>query len=793
LDNPTGTDVPPLQPTPPDPDPVDPTIPTPALDLNVPPGLPLLGLPRTLEFVVGQWTTETAFPSLNFDDPVSFVQAPKSNMVLVSEREGRIYSFEKDEAATAKQLVLDLSDANQGESDSGLLGLAFHPEFGDSTSSNRGYVYLHYAFSESPIVGVRPTRNPSLRSRLSRFTFDESTGLFDRSSELILIDQRDDNLNHQGGAMFFHPGDGFLYLTVGDEGDCALNNCQRTDKDLYSGVLRLDVDMQGGSISHPIPKQPETGTTANYFIPNDNPFVGRAGVLEEFYAIGLRSPHRMTYDAADNIAWIGDVGEGTREELDVLKRGGNYQWPAFEGFNPVPVAQQRAPLPLPEALGSWTDPLMDFGRDEAGAIIGGYVYRGSRLPELRGRYIFGDYVTGRIWALSYELRGTDVVPIDLELLISTQFNTASNGITSFGVDDEGELYFLTLGPTAQIQRLVSSETFASAPRLLSEVGTAPPSGQETTSYDVHGYDVQSALWSDGAVKRRWIAVPQGESLDFTPDGPWGFPEGTVFIKNFSMALDQRRPTELTPLETRFLVAGDGGSYYGITYKWNDQADAELVLERKTRDLMITDLDGSVRQQRYEFPGPNDCLACHNEHSGYVLGVRTEQLNGERLGPSGAVENQLVTWSNAGMLSQILDASDVDAFPHLVSLSDATAPVEERVRSYWASNCSMCHGVDTEIRATWDARYGTPLLEQGVVFGALSSSTATSGSQVVTPGDLLRSVMFQRTSTADRRRGIMPPLGRRRVDSDFVQLLEDWILSLPVDGLADQLEGIGVNP
>src|SRR5690606_24436066 len=140
------------------------------------------------------------------------------------------------------------------------------------------------------------------------------------SSENILIEQVDQNVWHQGGSLFFHPQDGFLYFAVGDEGgsNCRLMNCQRIDKDLFSGVLRIDVDQRGGDISHPILTQPVTGVTGHYYIPNDNPFVGEPGVLEEFYALGLRSPHRMTYDAVDDIVWIGEVGQNQREELNVL-------------------------------------------------------------------------------------------------------------------------------------------------------------------------------------------------------------------------------------------------------------------------------------------------------------------------------------------------------------------------------------------------------------------------------------------------------------------------------------------
>jgi uncharacterized repeat protein (TIGR03806 family) len=730
---------------------------------------------------------------------VAIVQAPHTNRLFVSEREGRIYSFDNEPGTTTKLLALDLSAVNQGEADCGLLGIAFHPDFGAPESRAHDYVYLHYSFSEAPIVGSRPVRNKSLRSRLARFKVDRESFTIARDSELLLIDQRDDNLNHQGGALFFHPRDRFLYLTVGDEGDCALGNCQRLDKDLYSGVLRIDVDMRGGDVSHPIPRQPDTGSTANYFIPNDNPFVGKEGVLEEFYALGLRSPHRMTYDAQDDLAWIGDVGEANREEIDVLKRAGNYQWPALEGFRPVPVTEQRAKLPLPEAQGVWTNPVLDFPHDEAGAVIGGYVYRGARLPELRGRYVFGDYMTGRIWALSYRRDGDNVVAGELELLMTTPFTAATGGITTFGVDAQNELYFATVGGAARIHRLAPTKTFANAPKLLSQVSRAegqPAAAPDAKGYDVHGYDVQNPLWSDGARKHRWLALPRGQKLEFAPEGPWRFPSGTVFVKHFDIALDKRRPAEVTPLETRFLVARADGGYYGVTYKWNDQGDdAELVLERKTRDLTVTEASGETRRQRYEFPSPNDCLVCHNANAGYVLGVRTEQLNRALPDGTGSSENQLVAWSRAGVFTQALPDVATAGYPRLASLGDEEKSAEERIRSYWASNCSMCHGVDRQIRATWDARYSTALASQRVIAGEITE-VGVGGTAVVVPGDPERSAMFLRSATADRRKGAMPPLGHRRVDDQYVGLLRSWIQSLgppppatvPAGGPANIVDG-----
>jgi mono/diheme cytochrome c family protein len=243
-----------------------------------------------------------------------------------------------------------------------------------------------------------------------------------------------------------------------------------------------------------------------------------------------------------------------------------------------------------------------------------------------------------------------------------------------------------------------------------------------------------------------------------------------------MALDEREPARLTPLETRFLVVGSGQKLYGVTYKWNeDLSDAEVVLERKTRDLNIVQADGSVRLQRYEFPGPTDCMACHSEAAGSVLGVRTEQVSRAPHGES--QENQITQWSLSGFFTEAVDAAASQTYPQLAALGDESRSLEDRIRSYWASNCSMCHGSNPKIRAAWDARYATPLEEQGVILGKVVSRAANKDAHIITPGSPKDSIMLDRGTTAEVRLGAMPPLSRRRVDSEYVALLERWILSL----------------
>ncbi|HWO09816.1 MAG TPA: PQQ-dependent sugar dehydrogenase, partial [Polyangiaceae bacterium] len=188
--------------------------------------------PLTLEAAAPGWTVAEAFPSVTFDDPTSFGEAPGTGHIFVTEREGRVYAFRNDPGASSKLLSLDLSNRTQGEEDCGLLSLTFHPDFGKAGSPNRSYVYVHYAYSPSPIVGRVPARTTRTSSRLSRFSVNLDTLVIDPASELVLIDQADESTWHQGGAAFFGPEDGFLYLSVGDEGlpYCSLRNCQRIDR-----------------------------------------------------------------------------------------------------------------------------------------------------------------------------------------------------------------------------------------------------------------------------------------------------------------------------------------------------------------------------------------------------------------------------------------------------------------------------------------------------------------------------------------------------------------------------------
>jgi uncharacterized repeat protein (TIGR03806 family) len=732
---------------------------------------PFLGLPETADLAAaGEWAVEQAYPHLGFANPVFIIAEPGSERLWVLEQQGRILSFVDDADSDEACVVLDLRAITRGFGDSGLLSMAFHPDYADESSPSQGLIFAAYAFRDPNLA------KPPLQFRVSRFFVDRTTGIADPESERVLIDQLDQNVWHQGAAMLFRPSDGYLYVTVGDEGGigCGFNNCQRIDRDLFSGVLRIDVDALDDR-SHPPPRQPETGTTAHYAIPNDNPFVGVPGALEEFYALGLRSPHRMTLDPVDDLVWIGDVGQNTREEIDVLAPGANFQWNILEGTVPLD-GQTEPPDPL---IGVWTPPIIDYGRENQDAtVIGGYVYRGSDHPELVGRYVYGDFLSGRIWALTYQKNGDRVRAVENEELVRTPFRGRTNGLVSFGLDTRGEILVLTLGESARIYRLVASENDArGVPPTLSTTGLFENLQTLTPVEALVPYDVRVPLWSDAAGKRRWMSVPSSEVIAYSPTEPWRFPPGTVFVKHFEMQMDARDPDSWSRLETRILVVQPNSRVYGATYRWReDGLDADLLTRGEVDLLTVRDADGVPHERDYEYPGPGDCLTCHNENAGFVLGPRARQLTDEAGSPD---DDQLQWLAAVGFLDVAEDGLERSAVPSFAGLGEESAPLELRVRSYLDVNCSHCHGSQALDRSVWDARITTPYNRQRIIYGTPVGDYGADDVLLVAPGAPDDSLLWRRTSTTQL--GLrMPPLARNAVDDAFVSMLTDWISELPAE-------------
>jgi uncharacterized repeat protein (TIGR03806 family) len=735
----------------------------------------------------GDYTLTDAFPNLAFDDPTFMLVEPGTNRLYVCGRQGTIHWFVNSPGTATKTLFLNVSNRTQGFEDCGLISFAFHPEWRQAASPNRGYIYTWYQYTTNRLLpppgGDRPNAFYGTWMRLSRFTVPDGQLVADPNSEQVLINQYDRHMWHGGGAMFFGP-DGFLYLTVGDEGgiDDEFHQSQKINSGIFSGVLRIDVN-RDASRSHPIRRQPQSppgapaSFTANYYIPNDNPWLDPSGsILEEFWAIGLRSPHRMTFDAVSGRIWQGDIGQNAREEINLIERGANYQWNYREGTITTNGSGTK-PDPI---IGFDKPPIYDYGRENLDTcVIVGYVYRGTQLPELGGKLIFGDNTSGRIWSLTYN--GTNVAPA-ITYLCNMPPGTDYTGLSSFGLDQNKEIYALQMGSGGKILKLTrTGGPTVTAPALLS--GTAAFANTATLSPNpaLIPYDVNSALWSDGATKTRWMGVPNNgapyttdEQIAFAPTGEWSFPPGTVFVKHFEIATNDANPSLKRRLETRLLVREEQGGVYGVTYKWRaNNSDADLVTNSVSENIVITTPSG-VRTQTWFYPGPQDCLTCHTPSAGHVLGIKTRQLNGNFGYPStGITDNQLRALNNVGLFTPAINEANITNYSKLVKVTDTATTLEQRVRSYLDANCAQCHRPGG-VAANFDARFDTPLASQNILNGPVNNNFGIAGAREVAPASVAQSIMHLRVNTDGT--GKMPPLARNVIDTNFVPVLAEWINS-----------------
>jgi len=346
----------------------------------------------------GSLAVMEAFPNLTFNRPLDFQHAGDgSNRVFVVEQRGVISVFSNDPEVESKNTFLDISPrvSNQGNEE-GLLGLAFHPDY-----ENNGYFYVNYS-------ATSPRRTVISRFQVSATDPNQANV----GSELVLLEIEQPFSNHNGGQMIFG-SDGYLYYASGDGGSGGdpQNHGQRRET-MLGAILRIDINQQSNG--------------RNYAIPGDNPFAGNnEGFAEEIYAYGLRNPWRMSFDSQTGILWAADVGQSGFEEINIIENGGNYGWRIMEGtqcFNPSQGCNQEG-LELP----IWE---YDHSNGDR-SITGGFVYRGEELDDLKGHYVYGDFVSGRIWALNFS---------DLQNPINTEIFNVSFRISSFGIDENEELY-----------------------------------------------------------------------------------------------------------------------------------------------------------------------------------------------------------------------------------------------------------------------------------------------------------------------------------------------------------------
>ena len=717
------------------------------------------------------YTTPRVFPTLSFTQPVAIVTPPgETRRIFVVEKPGRIWVIPDITAsAPTRTLFLDLTSrvtvSTDNNDERGLLALAFHPNY-----ASNGQFYVWYTLSTTTAAGG------GLHDRLARFRVSASDpNVADAGSEQPLITQRDEASNHNGGQLLFGP-DGYLYVSIGDEGggNDQFENSQRIDRDFFSGVLRLDVDRRPGSLP-PNPHASVHGDT--YAVPPDNPFVGAAsfngapvdpaGVRTEFWATGLRNPWRMSFDPATGRLWCGDVGQGAREEIDLIVRGGNYGWNYREGT----IAGPRG---NPAAGTSFVAPVWDYPNPAQGSsVTGGLVYRGARLPALVGHYVFADFVSGRIWALRPD--GENSVPAGNVQLLATD-----GGISSFGIDPQtGDLLLCDLIEGA-IKRLAATDSPGATPfpPTLSATGAFADVVSLSPAPGVVPYEPVVSFWSDHAKKRRWFALPDATSIfGFAADGAWSLPTGAVWVKHFDLELIRGDPASARRVETRIIVKTATGAY-GLTYRWNDaQTDASLVPEEGAdQDFTVVE-NGVARTQTWRFPSRTECLTCHTPAGGHALSFNTRQLNRDHAFPGGTA-NIITALTQAGYLNSAgMPASA--ALASLAAADDVTATLERRARSYLDVNCSQCHQPGGTALGTWDARATIPLSLANIVNGRLIDNAGDPLNRVVVPGDPSHSRLLQRIAT--RGPGQMPPIATNERDRAGESLVAQWIAALAETG------------
>ncbi len=657
------------------------------------------------------------FPSLpNIVQATNLIQSPDDNSVWYALRQsGIVVRFPNQSSANTLTTVLDIEDrVDFNDSETGLLGIAFHPQF----ASNR-YVYFYY---------MGRNQSNGLESRVARYRF-LANGDIDKNSEFILLRFDQPFSNHNGGQLAFGK-DGFLYLSTGDGGsggDPQQNGQNKNN--LLGKILRIDVD--------------SSSAEKNYGIPGDNPFASGGG-SPEIWAYGLRNPWRFSFDKETGELWAGDVGQGAWEEVNVITRGGNYGWGDMEGdtcYSGRPNCSTTNKI----------RPVLSISHNTGVcSIIGGFVYRGSQYPAAYGKYFYTDFCINTMQSITRTGENVNVashgdVPVD---------------IVSFAQDNQGELYAIgQRGAGSQIVKLQAtggSLIPGTMAQRLSATGCVDAANPRLPSTAMIPYNVESQLWSDSATKERYLALPDNTQIDLTSDGDFLFPVGSVLLKHFKLG-DKY-------IETRLFARGQLG-WQGFSYEWrDDQTDATLLADgkEKTIDTIL-----------WQYPSPAQCLVCHTQAANFSLGLETLQLNAS-MNYSGISANQLDTLAHIHLFSSAMTTTQ--KAQKLFPLDHPSATLAQRARSYLHSNCSGCHRPAGVSSVNLDLRFSSTLTAMNACDARpMVEDLGIANARLIAPGEPARSVLLARMKV--RNGNQMPTLGTHLVDEAAVQVVSDWISGL----------------
>ena len=582
------------------------------------------------------WQLADAFPGVTLNTPNSMCAFPgNSNALFVVESPGRVWMITNIVSVSpSKVLYLNITDRVFTDLyERGAKGVACHPGF-----RTNGLIFVTYDYTAGGTNFVR----------ISKFT----NGV--PGSEVVLLQQVDEGPYHDIDTCRFGP-DGYLYVSIGDEGgqDEDYQNAQRITKDLYSTIIRIDVDKRLGNLEPtPHPAIPHDGLgNAYYSVPADNPFVGAttfngqavnpAQVRTEMYIVGLRNPWQFSFLPGTNKLVVADVGRNIREEISILGPGQNGGWSWREGTLPGPRSGQLI-NGAAESDAVLVNPILEYDHGSAAnqgsSLSGGFVYQGTNYPGLNGHYVFADFISGNVWS------------IDLTNPPATFTRlTGGSSITAFLADPSSNdillLQWASDGSNGgRIRRLVQSANDTSFPQTLTGTGFFADLIDLTPNPGAETYTPNLRFWSDYADKSRWFLVKNAtNTLTWSRDGVWNFPDGMIWVKHFDLELNRGNLTTSKRIETRFLVKTAAGAY-GVSYKWNDAGTEAFLVSEAGQDFTLSITNAGVPgTQQYHIPSRSECILCHSTASGSALSFNTRQLN--RSGVVAGVTNNLLTLLN----------------------------------------------------------------------------------------------------------------------------------------------------
>jgi glucose/arabinose dehydrogenase/mono/diheme cytochrome c family protein len=756
-----------------------------------------------------------AFPNLPaFNDPVCLASPPADTQRLfVCDRwVGQILVIPNVAVAASstasptasvfldvKALLTSRGDTLTEVSESGLLGLAFHPSY-----TTNGYFYIFYTVTHGGTIYDRLSRFKMLGNPLTSLTADST-------SETILFSQSRTQTNHHGGDLHFGP-DGYLYVSLGDGGAeyDSLGFAQEIDNNFFSGILRIDVDKKAGNLEPNPPNSTSTAaipldTTgkAYYSVPFDNPYIGAtafnghsisaANVRTEFWAVGLRNPWRFSFDSqlgatgTTGNLFCGNVGMNAYEGVYIIGKKNNCGWPYYEQnyeqkLEPTAYWPSNEPQFPPPANFTFTPAIYEYDHSivtpappvnyEGTAVIGGVVYRGTQHSSLIGSYIFGDNSPGNIWALTESGTTWAATWIASQATLSCFGTDPSNGdvlAVSASVSPSSTTN------TGVISRITTATVSTSFPQTLSATGLFANVATLSPNPGLLPYTPNLTFWSDFAVKTRFFCIPDATSqMTWSQDGPWTFPTGMFWVKTFQLQSVRSNPpvaggtSALIPIETRLLVK-TGSGVYGVSYRWNT-AGTDATLEPDSGDTFTVNVtqNGQPYTQTWTVPTRADCITCHNQVAGGPLSFNTRQINAVN-NINGFSGNQLTLLQNGGYFSNTVPSPNL--LPRFLQPSETQYPVEARVRSYFAVNCAYCHQAGGS-GPSWDGRPQLTLAQTGLIGGS-AGIVLNAGDELVVPGNVTNSIVYNRMAVTNGY-SRMPPLASNELDQTDIALVQNWI-------------------